>query len=192
MILPFARTLVAARGKVKSKRPRAGLFGLDRWSCARRRWIDCSGQGGGRMTVAKILNSKGTGEVVTVRPGSTVADAARVLSDKRIGSVVVSPDGLTVAGILSERDIVREIGRRGAGCLGEVVDGMMTTKIVTCTREDRADHVMAEMTQGRFRHMPVVEDGKMIGLITLGDVVKYRLTELAMEKDALEGMIMGF
>jgi len=69
---------------------------------------------------------------------------------------------------------------------------MMTTKIVTCTREDRADHVMAEMTQGRFRHMPVVEDGKMIGLITLGDVVKYRLTELAMEKDALEGMIMGF
>jgi len=144
------------------------------------------------MTVAKILNSKGTGEVVTVRPGSTVADAARVLSDKRIGSVVVSPDGVTVAGILSERDIVREIGRRGAGCLGEVVDGMMTTKIVTCTREDRADHVMAEMTQGRFRHMPVVEDGKMIGLITLGDVVKYRLTELAMEKDALEGMIMGF
>jgi len=144
------------------------------------------------MTVAKILNSKGTDEVVTVRPGTSVADAARVLSDKRIGSVVVSPDGTTVAGILSERDIVREIGRRGPGCLGDLVDDMMTAKIITCSREDRAEHVMSEMTKGRFRHMPVIEDGRMVGLITLGDVVKYRLTELAMEKDALEGMIMGF
>lgn len=144
------------------------------------------------MTVAKILNSKGTDEVVTVRPGTSVADAARVLSDKRIGSVVVSPDGATVAGILSERDIVREIGRRGPGCLSDLVDDMMTAKIITCSREDRAEHVMSEMTKGRFRHMPVIEDGRMVGLITLGDVVKYRLTELAMEKDALEGMIMGF
>ena len=144
------------------------------------------------MTVAKILKSKGTDEVLTVKPGTTVAEAARVLSDKRIGSVVVSHDGKAVAGILSERDIVREIGKRGPGCLNELVDDMMTTKIVSCTREDRVEHVMAEMTKGRFRHMPVVEDGKMVGLITLGDVVKYRLTELAMEKDALEGMIMGF
>ncbi len=144
------------------------------------------------MTVAKILKSKGTDEVLTVKPGSTVAEAARLLSEKRIGSVVVSPDGKAVSGILSERDIVREIGKRGPGCLSELVDDMMTTKIVSCGREDRVEHVMAEMTKGRFRHMPVVEDGQMVGLITLGDVVKYRLTELAMEKDALEGMIMGF
>jgi CBS domain-containing protein len=144
------------------------------------------------MTVAKILKSKGTDDVVTVRPGATVAEAARILSDRRIGSVVVSPDGSVALGILSERDIVREIGKRGPGCLSEKVEQMMTTKLVTCTREDRAVDVLGTMTNGRFRHMPVVEGGKMVGLITIGDVVKYRLTELAMEKDALEGMIMGF
>jgi CBS domain-containing protein len=144
------------------------------------------------MTVAKILKSKGTDEVVTVKPGASVAEAARVLSDKRIGSVVVSADGRAALGILSERDIVREIGKRGPGCLSEKVEQMMTTKLVTCTREDRAEEVLATMTRGRFRHMPVVEGGAMVGLITIGDVVKYRLTELAMEKDALEGMIMGF
>ncbi len=144
------------------------------------------------MTVAKILKSKGTDEVVTVAPGATVAEAARVLSEKRIGSVVVSADGRAALGILSERDIVREIGRRGPGCLSEKVEQMMTSKLVTCTREDRAEEVLGTMTKGRFRHMPVVEGGAMVGLITIGDVVKYRLTELAMEKDALEGMIMGF
>lgn len=144
------------------------------------------------MTVAKILKSKGTDEVVTVKPGATVAEAARVLSEKRIGSVVVSADGQAALGILSERDIVREIGKRGPGCLSERAEQMMTTKLVTCTREDRAVDVLATMTNGRFRHMPVVEGGAMVGLITIGDVVKYRLTELAMEKDALEGMIMGF
>lgn len=144
------------------------------------------------MTVAKILKSKGTDEVVTVKPGATVAEAARILSDKRIGSVVVSSDGTSALGILSERDIVREIGKRGPGCLSEKVEQMMTTKLVTCTREDRAVDVLGTMTNGRFRHMPVVENGQMVGLITIGDVVKYRLTELAMEKDALEGMIMGF
>jgi CBS domain-containing protein len=144
------------------------------------------------MTVAKILKSKGTDDVVTVKPGATVAEAARILSEKRIGSVVVSADGRAAQGILSERDIVREIGRRGPGCLNEKVEQMMTSKLVTCTREDRATDVLATMTKGRFRHMPVVEGGAMVGLITIGDVVKYRLTELAMEKDALEGMIMGF
>jgi CBS domain-containing protein len=144
------------------------------------------------MTVAKILKSKGTDEVVTVTPRATVAEAARILSDKRIGSVVVSADGRAALGILSERDIVREIGRRGPGCLSERVEQMMTAKLVTCTREDRAEEVLTTMTKGRFRHMPVVEGGAMVGLITIGDVVKYRLTELAMEKDALEGMIMGF
>lgn len=143
------------------------------------------------MTVAKILRSKGTSDVVTIAPGQPVSEAARVLSEKRIGSLVVSADGKNVLGILSERDIVREIGRRGAGCLSENVDDMMTSKIVTCSLEDRADDVLSTMTNGRFRHMPVVENGEMVGLITIGDVVKYRLSELAMEKDALEGMIMG-
>jgi CBS domain-containing protein len=144
------------------------------------------------MTVAKILKSKGSDDVVTVKPGASVAEAARILSERRIGSVVVSSDGQAALGILSERDIVREIGKRGHGCLAERVEQMMTAKIVTCTREDRAVDVLAMMTERRFRHIPVVEGGKLVGLITIGDVVKYRLTELAMEKDALEGMIMGF
>ena len=144
------------------------------------------------MTVAKILKSKGTDDVLTMAPGHSVAEAAQFLSEKRIGSVVISPDGATAEGILSERDIVREIGRRGPGCLNDKVEEMMTAKLVTCTREQRADEVLAIMTEGRFRHMPVVEGGSLVGLITLGDVVKYRLSELSMEKDALEGMIMGF
>ena len=143
------------------------------------------------MTVAKILRSKGNNEVVTIAPGKTVSEAARILSEKRIGTVVVSADGKTALGILSERDIVREVGKRGAGCLSETVDAMMTSKIITCSLDDAADAVLTTMTNGRFRHMPVLENGKMVGLITIGDVVKYRLSELAMEKDALEGMIMG-
>ncbi len=144
------------------------------------------------MTVAKILQSKGTADVVTIGSDKSVADAASVLSEKRIGSLVVSDDGTAAMGILSERDIVREVGRRGHVCLGDKVTEMMTREIVTCVKEDKADAILAQMTKGRFRHMPVVEGGKMIGLITLGDVVKYRLEEIKMEKDALEGMIMGF
>jgi CBS domain-containing protein len=144
------------------------------------------------VTVAKILQSKGSGDVVTIDPEKTVADAASILSEKRIGSLVVSSDGETVTGILSERDIVREIGRRGPGCLAETVAEMMTKEIVTCTKDEKADLALAKMTKGRFRHMPVVDGDKMVGLITLGDVVKYRLEEVKMEKDALEGMIMGF
>lgn len=144
------------------------------------------------MTVAKILQSKGTSDVYTIDPNKTVADAAAFLSEKRIGSLVVSEDGKTALGILSERDIVREIGRRGATCLNETVAEMMTRDLVTCQRADRADDILAGMTKGRFRHMPVLEDGALVGIVTLGDVVKYRLEEVKMEKEALEGMIMGF
>ncbi|RVT83915.1 CBS domain-containing protein [Rhodobacteraceae bacterium CCMM004] len=144
------------------------------------------------MTVAKILQSKGTSDVLTITPDKTVTEAARVLSEKKIGSLVVSDDGTSAMGIISERDIVRELGRRGPSCLTEAVTELMTKDLVTCDRKDKADAVLATMTKGRFRHMPVVEDGVMIGLITLGDVVKYRLEEVKMEKDALEGMIMGY
>ncbi|WP_116084078.1 CBS domain-containing protein [Tropicimonas sp. IMCC34011] len=142
------------------------------------------------MLVSQILASKGNG-VVTIAPGATVAEAARLLSDKRIGSVVVSADSDHVAGILSERDIVREIGRRGPSCLEDEVEAMMTENIQTCARSDTAESVLLRMSEGRFRHMPVVEEGHMVGMITQGDVVKARLIEVAMEKDALEGMIMG-
>ena len=144
------------------------------------------------MLVSQILKSKSDDGVVTVPPGTTVAQAAEMLSSRRIGAVVISSDGKILAGILSERDVVRELGRRGASCLGEAVEGIMTARVVTCRRDDRADDVLQTMTDGRFRHLPVVEDGQMIGLISIGDVVKARLSELSMEKAALEGMIKGF
>jgi CBS domain-containing protein len=144
------------------------------------------------VLVSQILKSKQLHDVVTVAPSVTVSEAARILSEKGIGTVVVSRDGTSADGILSERDIVREIGLRGAGCLGNPVSTLMTSRLVTCRTDDKADEVLKKMTDGRFRHMPVVENGAMLGLISIGDVVKARLMELAMEKDALEGMIMGY
>ena len=144
------------------------------------------------MLVSQILKSKRDDRVVSVPPGTTIARAAEVLSSRRIGALVVSGDGKVLQGILSERDIVRELGRRGAACLSDAVDKIMTAKVSTCTRNDRADDVLALMTAGRFRHLPVVEAGEMVGMISIGDVVKARLDELGMEKDALEGMIKGF
>ena len=144
------------------------------------------------MLVQQILKSKADQGVVTVQPGTSLQDAAKILSDKRIGTVVISRDGTTPDGILSERDIVRELGIHGAECLARNVDDVMTKKLITCTLEATADSVLSTMTERRFRHMPVMQDGKMVGIVTLGDVVKSRLNELRMEKDALEGMIMGY
>ena len=144
------------------------------------------------MLVSQILKSKSDDGVVTLPPGTTVAQLAEMLSTRRIGAVVISRDGKKVDGIVSERDVVRELGRRGPACLGESVDGIMTAKVTTCARGDHADEVLLRMTEGRFRHLPVVEAGLMVGLISIGDVVKARLSELSMEKDALEGMIKGF
>ncbi|EAQ44660.1 MAG: histidine kinase [Roseobacter sp. MedPE-SWde] len=143
------------------------------------------------MLVQLILKSKAGAAVVTVAPDASVADAAALLSDKGIGTVVVSSDGQTADGILSERDIVRELGTSGSGCLQKPVSAYMTTKLVTCSSQSNVEDVLKQMTEGRFRHMPVVEDGKMVGLVSLGDVVKAQLAEIAMEKDALAGMIMG-
>lgn len=144
------------------------------------------------MLVSHILKTKSDDGVVTLHPEDSVAKLAEVLSSRRIGAVVISRDGRDVAGIVSERDVVRELGRRGPSCLSDRVEVLMTAKVTTCTRSDSADLVLARMTEGRFRHMPVVENGQMVGLISIGDVVKARLAELAMEKDALEGMIKGF
>ncbi|MGD9866182.1 MAG: CBS domain-containing protein [Pseudodonghicola sp.] len=143
------------------------------------------------MLVQSILKTKATTGVVTIRSDAMVSDAAMLLAEKRIGCVVVSDDGVTAEGILSERDIVRELARVGSGCLQNNVGSYMTRRLETCTRQCSVEEVMSRMTEGRFRHLPVVEDGRLIGIVTIGDVVKAQLTELAMEKDALEGMIMG-
>ena len=143
------------------------------------------------MIVSQILKSKPEMGVVSVTPDASVSEVVEILSDKRIGTVVVSKDGASLDGILSERDVVRELGRRGVALMAEPASAIMTAKLVTCGPTDKADAVLAMMTEGRFRHIPVMDEGKMIGLISIGDVVKARLSELSMEKDALEGMIMG-
>ena len=143
------------------------------------------------MLVHQILKSKSDDAVVTVKPGAMVSEAVGILAERKIGTVVISKDGHKADGILAERDSVRMLSQKGGAILNDRVDAYMTSKLVTCGRDDSADSVLQKMTDGRFRHMPVLEDGQLVGLITLGDAVKARLTELAMEKDALEGMIMG-
>lgn len=143
------------------------------------------------MLVSKILETKAASGVISVTPDSSIADAAKLLSEKKIGTVVVSADGTSLDGILSERDIVRALGASGPGCLTQKVSELMTAKIITCSGSERSDSVLTKMTDGRFRHMPVMDGAQMIGLISIGDVVKARLAELSMEKDALQGMIMG-
>ena len=144
------------------------------------------------MLVNQIIRNKPQQGVITISPGSSLEDAAKLLSEKRIGAVVVSPDGVQVAGILSERDVVRELGKRGVACMSDKVDTVMTRNVFGCSPEDNTDLVLQTMTQKRFRHLPVMEDGKMVAFISIGDVVAARMSELQLEKDALTGMIMGY
>ena len=143
------------------------------------------------MLVHQLLNAKATQGTVSVTASTPVSEACELMSDKGIGTVLVSDDGRAPLGILSERDIVRQLARIGAECLTHSVDTYMTRKLVTASPQSTAQDVLTRMTEGRFRHMPVVENGVVIGLISQGDVVKAQLSELEMEKEALEGMIMG-
>lgn len=143
------------------------------------------------MLVQQILAAKQTQGVTTLAPSALVSEAVALLGDSRIGTVVVSSDGRHAEGIVSERDIVRELGRRGAEVLSLPLSSIMTSRIVTCRATDTARRVAEQMTEGRFRHMPVVEGGEMIGLVSIGDVVKWRLSEVSMEKEALVEMIQG-
>ena len=144
------------------------------------------------MLVQQILTMKPSHTVVTIAPTATLGEAVDLLAAHRIGAVVVSTDGKRVAGILSERDVVRELGKHGTACLSFRIERVMTAKIISCTAGEQANQVLQKMTDGRFRHMPVMDGDVMLGLISIGDVVKARLAELSMEKDALESMIKGF
>ncbi|MBD9525487.1 MULTISPECIES: CBS domain-containing protein [Paracoccus] len=144
------------------------------------------------MLVKQILSMKASGEVITIAPTASVADAAKMLSDKRIGAIVVLGDAPQPLGIISERDIVRELGKRGAGVLALTVGDLMTRNLMTCTTGEDTRAILERMTEGRFRHLPVVDaSGAMIGLVSIGDAVSARLKELRAERDALTGMIMG-
>ena len=140
------------------------------------------------MTVKAILSRKGR-DVVTIAPSATLSEAAKLLGERRIGAVVVTGADHRVAGILSERDIVRMLAERGPAALDDNVGAVMTRKVTTCTEADTVAFIMERMTEGKFRHLPVVEQGKLVGVISIGDVVKHRLQEMEQEQAALKDYI---
>jgi CBS domain-containing protein len=141
------------------------------------------------MIVRNIIDAKPSQQIVAMQPSDLVRSAVEVLARNRIGAVIISRDGDMVDGILSERDIVRALGNRGVGCLEMQVQDLMTAEVIGCHPEDTAMSVMEKMTDGRFRHMPVIEANRMIGVISIGDVVKARITEVQAENTALTDMI---
>jgi CBS domain-containing protein len=139
------------------------------------------------MTVRAILDTKGH-QVESVQPGATLSAAVKILGERRIGAVLVMNLG-RIEGILSERDIERVLAERGAAALDEPVSNVMTRKVVSCRQSDTVGAIMEMMTLGKFRHLPVVEDGKVAGLISIGDVVKWRVQEYEREQEALREYI---
>ena len=142
------------------------------------------------MFVSDILSLKG-GLVYTITPGTSVGQISQQLSTRRIGSVLVLDVEGAVAGIVSERDLVREFARHGAAALELEARNVMTRDVVTCDPDDSIDHVMQLMTRGRFRHLPVVRRGELLGLVSIGDVVKARLEEARHETEALRAYIVA-
>ena len=143
------------------------------------------------MFVQHILNTKNNANLITVPLKTDLSGAIPILSARKIGVVIVSETGKNALGILSERDIIRALSEAGTNALSAPVEQFMSRDVVTCSPQTSADDVLALMTENRFRHMPVLEEGALIGLISQGDVVFARLQEISMEKDALQGMIMG-
>ncbi|HEY5873939.1 MAG TPA: CBS domain-containing protein [Ilumatobacteraceae bacterium] len=141
------------------------------------------------MIVRNIIDSKASPQIFSMKPSDLVRSAVEVLATKRIGAVIISSDGAMVDGILSERDIVRALGTRGVECLDMQIQDLMTSAVIGCHPEDTAMSVMEKMTDGRFRHMPVIEQNRMIGVISIGDVVKARINEVQAENAALTDMI---
>ncbi|GII26590.1 histidine kinase [Planotetraspora mira] len=127
--------------------------------------------------------------MATVRPQATVTELLATLAELNIGAVVVSDDGATIAGIVSERDIVRRLHEQGAGILGHPVSSIMTSDVRTCAPDANVDELRRTMTNHRIRHVPVVRNGRLAGIVSIGDVVKNTIEELETEKDALVGYI---
>jgi CBS domain-containing protein len=139
------------------------------------------------MRIADVLRGKG-GAVVTINPDATVAELLAGLAEHNIGAMVVAgPDG--VDGIVSERDVVRQLHSHGASVLSRPVETIMTSVVSTCTKEDTVDSLTLLMTENRVRHVPVLENGKLIGIVSIGDVVKTRMQELESEHEQLQSYI---
>ncbi len=143
------------------------------------------------MLVRDILSTKQIGKIISVATTDKISAAAELLSEMRIGAVIVRDAGNEIDGILSERDIVRALGRSGSGCLTDLVSSLMTSNVKSCTPTDTTQQVMQTMSDGRFRHMPVMEDGKLVGVISIGDVVAARIKEVQFENDSMAEMLAG-
>ena len=141
------------------------------------------------MTVSIILGEKGR-EVVTIEPGASLAAVAKLLAEKRIGTVLILGADRHLVGIISERDIVRAFAARGAVALDEPVSRTMTRQVETCNESETIGSIMERMTKGKFRHVPVVEQGRLVGIVSIGDVVKHRLQEMERESAAMRDYIL--
>jgi CBS domain-containing protein len=142
------------------------------------------------MNVDGILRAKGAA-VVTIKPEASIGDLVNGLREERIGAMVVSEDGRSVLGIISERDVVRGLAERGPRIMAASVAELMTRDVVSCTPRDTVKQVMAEMTRRRVRHLPVVADGVLCGIVSIGDVVKNRLEEMETETNVLREVYIG-
>ncbi|HML30734.1 MAG TPA: CBS domain-containing protein [Hyphomicrobium sp.] len=135
------------------------------------------------MIIGQILKSKGRG-VMTAAPGDTIQEITLRLASRKIGAIVILDDG-KVAGIISERDVIRLIAEHGAKALSMTASDGMTRNVISCTRDCTIDGIMETMTKGRFRHLPVIEDGELVGIISIGDVVKHHIAEVQLEVTAM-------
>ncbi len=140
------------------------------------------------MNVSAILTAKGR-EVETAPLQATLKQIAEVLAQRRIGAIVVVDGDKRVQGIISERDIIRALAKSGAEALASPVSAVMTRNVISCSESDTLDQLMAAMTTGRFRHLPVTKDGKLVGIVSIGDVVKYHISEVEMEASAMREYI---
>ena len=140
------------------------------------------------MTVKAILSSKGS-DVFTIEPTATLGTATEMLANRRIGALLVLGADRRVIGILSERDIVRALAAQGAAALTQPLSQVMTRKVQTCTPLETVSIIMERMTAGKFRHIPVIEQDQLVGIVSIGDVVKYRLTQMERESEALRDYI---
>jgi CBS domain-containing protein len=141
------------------------------------------------MTVSTILADKGR-EVVTIEPGASLAEAVQLLAEKRIGAALIVGAERRIVGIISERDIVSALAARGAAVLDEPVSQTMTRKVETCNESETICNIMERMTTGKFRHVPVVDQGRLAGIVSIGDVVKHRLHEMERESSAMRDYIL--
>jgi CBS domain-containing protein len=136
------------------------------------------------MNISQILKAKGRA-VATARPDATLSEIISRLAQKRIGAIVIVGDAGEVVGIVSERDVIRRLGERGEAALKEPVSQSMTSSVISCQETSTLEEMMELMTQGRFRHVPVIEDGALVGIVSIGDIVKHHVAEVEMEVTAM-------